>query len=143
MATTLLDAEALAAKVEQIAKKIVQVAPRHWKGNRPPDPRHFDDGSIQAAASIDSAQQTVTVRFRFTDGGEPHEVVATMRWDQIGVRGGADIVTVDGVQLVAGDCVIGHREGLEGLHWYTRIVCEFRGTLPTGAPAHYRFDGDI
>jgi hypothetical protein len=39
--------------------------------------------------------------------------------------------------------VIGHREGLEGLHWYARIVCEFRGNLPTGAPVHYRFDGDL
>jgi hypothetical protein len=143
MGTTQLDITQLAAKVDQLVKQLAAIAPRHWKGNCPPDPHHFDAGSIQADASLDAVAKTVTLRFRFTDGGAPHEVAATMRWDQIGIRGGADVVTVDGVQLSGADCVIGHREGLEGLHWYARIVCEFRGTLPTGAPVRYRFDGDL
>jgi hypothetical protein len=143
VSTTQLDVTQIAVKLDQFVKKFATIAPKQWKGNCPPDTRHFDAGSIHADASLDAEAKTVTLRFRFSDDGTPHEVAATMQWDQIGIRGGKDIVTVDGVPLAGADCVIGHREGLEGFHWYARIVCEFRGHLPTGASVHYRFDGDL
>jgi len=140
---SVLDLAQLAEKVDGLVKKIVAIAPKDWKGNCPPDTHHFDAGSINPQAYVDGNAQKVRVTFDYSDAGVVHTIDAVMPWDQVGIRGGADQITVDGVALSGADFVIGHREGLEGLHWYTRIVCEFRGTLPTGAPVHFRFDGEF
>lgn len=118
--------------------KLRQFQPRHWKGNLPPEARHFD--SIDHFGfGANGAGRSLFIQFGYTDTGTKHILRAEAPTLEFGKRGAHCTVTVDGVEE-PGQMVVSFRSGFEN-GFYERAVFEFYYGPEDGT--HIRFDGDL
>ena len=128
--------------IEGKVRQILVIAPKHWKGNYPPETHHFDEGSIVFSADVDAASQKAFIAFSYADSGTQHVVQANLNV-------GGDLqphwtVTLDGTALPGeAHVVFTHRNGLEGFNLYERAVVIIGHPSIPGGEHTIRFDGDL
>jgi hypothetical protein len=138
-----MNVPALIALAQKYAAEIQKIAPHNWKGNEDGQTHHFDAGSISAQVGVDALAQKVTVDFKYTDAGTPHEISAVVPIAEVGKRGPDEVVTVDGAATTSGAFVVGTRWGIDHTGFYHRLIVEFRFTDAAGKSHTVRFDGDL
>src|ERR1051326_6302672 len=109
-----------------------------WVGNWAPNPQHFDPDTIHCDAGIEPGTQRVWFAHSFVDlDGRPRHVRASMDATKIGVKGGNDVITIDGQDVQGDDFTIAAKFGWWGL----RFAFEYHWTDSSGQKIDLRFDG--